>query len=70
MDVAADEALDEIIHQTEFQGSMPDTVDLTLSRNDTEARARGWPCVGTHAAVLGLVVARGMAEGFTFKISS
>lgn len=36
-------------------------VDLGLASDDHEARSLGWPCVGAHAAVLGLVAARSSA---------
>jgi hypothetical protein len=34
------------------------TVELGLARDDHEARDLGWPCVGAHAAMLGLVAVR------------
>ena len=42
--------------------------DLTAASDDAEAQTLGWPCAGTHRAVLGLMVARGMADGHRFKI--
>ena len=36
----------------------PDAVDLALARDDQEAQALGWPCVGAHAAVIGTIAAR------------
>jgi hypothetical protein len=39
-------------------GTLPQLVELGLASDDAEARALGWPCIGAHAAVLGLVAAR------------
>ncbi len=36
----------------------PDVIELGLASTDEEARSLGWPCVGAHAALLGLVVVR------------
>lgn len=33
-------------------------IEMGLASDDHEAQSLGWPCVGVHAAVLGLVVAR------------
>lgn len=33
-------------------------IELGLASDDCEAQSLNWPCVGTHAAVLGLVAAR------------
>jgi hypothetical protein len=33
-------------------------VELGLASDDHEAQTLGWPCVGAHAAVLGIVAAR------------
>ncbi len=35
-----------------------DGLEIGLSSDDAEARSLGWPCVGAHAACLGLVAAR------------
>jgi hypothetical protein len=32
-------------------------IELGLSADDYEARLLGWPCVGAHAAVLGIIAA-------------
>lgn len=32
-------------------------VDLILASDDTEAASLGWPCVGAHAAMLGIAAA-------------
>jgi hypothetical protein len=40
------------------EGDAPDMIELGLSADDHEAQALGWPCVGAHAAVLGIVAAR------------
>ncbi len=32
-----------------------DAVEIGLASDDHEARALGWPCVGAHSALLGLV---------------
>ncbi|HQF31786.1 MAG TPA: hypothetical protein PLJ34_10105, partial [Hyphomicrobiales bacterium] len=54
---AAAGAVVEIDCQTIKHGA-PDSVELGLSSDDHEAQSIGWPCVGAHAAVLGLVAAR------------
>lgn len=36
----------------------PDLIELGLASDDAEAQAIGWPCVGVHAAVVGIVAAR------------
>ncbi len=51
IDRAAAEAVQSI-------GWGPDVIELGLASTDEEARSLGWPCVGAHAAVLGLVAAR------------
>ena len=56
IEAAAVEALDQI-EALAAQGA-PDRVELALASDDTEAQALGWPCVGTQAAMLGLVLAR------------
>jgi len=33
-------------------------IELGLAADDAEARSIGWPCVGAHAAALGLAAAR------------
>lgn len=33
-------------------------IELGLAADDAEAQAIGWPCVGAHAAAIGLVIAR------------
>lgn len=68
IDRAADEAVDLIAQKSEKHGP-PDTIDLQLSQTDEDAQERGWPCVGAHHAVLGLTIARGMAEGFCFSVT-
>jgi transcriptional regulator with XRE-family HTH domain len=35
----------------------PDLIELGLSASDDEAKTLGWPCVGTHAALLGRIAA-------------
>lgn len=49
---AASEALAVIAEQK------PEEIELGIVADDHEAQGLGWPCVGAHAAVLGLVVAR------------
>lgn len=39
-------------------GHPPSNVQLGLSSDDHEARQRGLPCVGAHAAMVGIVAAR------------
>jgi len=42
-----------------IEGAPPEgEVELGLAGDDHEAQSLGWPCVGAHAAVLGLVAAR------------
>jgi hypothetical protein len=36
----------------------PDKIEIGLAGDDHEAQLLGWPCVGAHAAVLGLVAAK------------
>lgn len=55
---AAGEAEALLAKLTAEQGSEPEVVELGLSRDDAEAHALGWPCVGAHAAALGLAKAR------------
>lgn len=40
------------------QHRLPDMIELGLAADDAEAQSLGWPCVGAHAAVLGLVAVR------------
>ncbi len=40
------------------RGAGVDVVELGLAADDAEAQALGWPCVGAHAAALGVVAAR------------
>lgn len=35
----------------------PDEMELQLAASDEAARARGWPCVGSHAMVLARIIA-------------
>lgn len=36
----------------------PDAIEIGLAADDHEAQRLGWPCVGAHAAMLGIVAAR------------
>ena len=36
----------------------PEEIEIGIATDDHEARSLGWPCVGAHAALAGLVVAR------------
>ena len=54
---AAGEGIAQIAILTDSHGQ-PDAARLTLSNSDADAQTRGWPCVGAHAAVLGLIAAR------------
>jgi hypothetical protein len=47
----------------------PEIIDLALAANDEAAKARGWPCIGAHAAVLGLVIAAIDGQRFSVGIS-
>jgi len=43
-------------------------IDSAHAADDVEAQSIGWPCVGEHRAVMALIVARGMAAGYRFRI--
>jgi hypothetical protein len=47
----------EALAQIAVLPQSPDLVELGISADDHEAQSLGFPCVGAHAAVLGLVVA-------------
>lgn len=51
----ADQAIAAINQAEEAQGSPPETIELGLASDDYEARQLGVPCVGAHAAAIGLV---------------
>lgn len=51
IEAAAHQAVDVI-------GGDISEVELGIAADDREAQSLGWPCVGAHAAVLGLVAAR------------
>ncbi len=53
IETAAGEALTTINHAP--PGAK---IELGMAADDYEAQHLGWPCVGAHAAVLGLVAAR------------
>lgn len=55
---AAAEALDQINRIIAETGAEPEIIELGLSRTDAEARKLGWPCIGAHAAALGLAQAK------------
>jgi len=67
IDIAANEAIDCIDEVASSCGERR-TIEIGLSSDDAEAQSLGWPCVGAHKAVSGLIVSRGMAAGYTFKI--
>jgi hypothetical protein len=54
---AAGEMAREIERLSARHGA-PEAVDIGLACDDAEAQSLGWPCVGAHAAVLGIVAAR------------
>lgn len=68
IDEAADNVIEVIQSNVAVQQSAPDKIVMGLASDDHEARDLGLPCAGSHRALLGLVVARGMAEGYTFEI--
>lgn len=68
IDNAAAELLAEIERQTALKGSAPAAIELGYAADDHEARSLGWPCVGAHLAALGLVVARGLDQGYRFRV--
>lgn len=43
-------------------------IQVGVAADDEEARSLGWPCVGAHAASIGLTVARGMVQGYRFRL--
>ncbi|MCA0400221.1 MAG: hypothetical protein LCH38_05325 [Proteobacteria bacterium] len=59
IDRAAGEVIRHIAAVTAEHGA-PEEIELGLASDDYEARhpPLGWPCVGAHAAMLGLVAAR------------
>lgn len=67
IDKAAGEALAQMEELSASHGR-PEEIELGLASDDHEAQALGWPCVGAHRAVLVCVVARGMAEGYRFRV--
>lgn len=57
IETAADSALAVIEEQEAERGSPPEVIELGLSSDDHEAQSLGFPCVGAHAASLGIVAA-------------
>lgn len=57
IDRAANEAMAELGRAIKQRGA-PEVIELGLASDDHEARSLGLPCVGAHAALLGLVAAR------------
>lgn len=52
------DTIENAAHQlVEFVGDDTAEIELGLSSDDAEARSIGWPCVGAHAASLGLAAA-------------
>lgn len=68
IDGAAAAAIEQFADIVNQQGSPPDVIELGLAADDHEAQSLGWPCVGAHAAVLGLTIARGMRRGYRFAV--
>lgn len=64
---AADEALAQIDDVVERHGPAFEMA-LRVAGDDAEARLIGWPCVGAHQAVLGMVAARLIARGRTVRL--
>lgn len=54
---AASQALAQINEATTAHGQ-PDVVEIGWCADDYEAQLLGFPCVGAHAAVLGIILAR------------
>ena len=54
---AADASLEEIKAMVNKRGN-PGVIELGIAVDDHDAKLLGWPCVGAHGAVLGLVAAR------------
>lgn len=48
----------KVIHRIQNAHGAPDEITLGIASDDAEAQTLGWPCVGAHAAVLGLMAAR------------
>lgn len=53
----AAEAAIQQIEDVATDAGQPETVEMGISADDHEAQSLGWPCVGAHAAVIGLVAA-------------
>jgi hypothetical protein len=51
------QAAEQAIQVIEDNEDHPDELELGLAADDHEAQSLGWPCVGAHRAVLGLVAA-------------
>lgn len=49
-------AADQIVAMAEDAGADVE-IELGIASDDTEARSIGWPCVGAHAAALGIAAA-------------
>lgn len=60
IDAAADEAVEEIEQRMEVAGAAPGVIELGLAGDDREAQSLGWPCIGTHRAVIALTAARAL----------
>ncbi|MBU6246488.1 MAG: hypothetical protein KGN77_01930 [Xanthomonadaceae bacterium] len=51
---AAAEALDVFARD----GGEAEVIEIGIAGDDAEARTLGWPCLGAHEAVIGLIAAR------------
>jgi len=51
IDVAAQEELLRIDEARAGEG-IPERIELTIPLTDTEAQTLGWPCIGTHRAII------------------
>lgn len=58
IELAADWSIQQYEAICEQQGIKPSSIELGLSSDDREAKQRGFPCIGAHAAALGIVAAR------------
>jgi hypothetical protein len=55
---AIERAAGEAVQIIESKAPRNAPIELGYCADDHEAQSLGWPCVGTHAALLGLIAAR------------
>ncbi|MGH7784858.1 MAG: hypothetical protein ACREO5_13580 [Candidatus Binatia bacterium] len=56
IETAAEKSLIEI--RALIKTQKPGQVEIGIAKSDKEARSLGFPCVGSHAAMIGIVAAR------------